>query len=67
MTGSEARPGRALGIEWYRRTGIYPFHGVIVLKDGRILSDSLRVPRRAEAYGEPEARAAVPAERGRRS
>jgi 4,5-dihydroxyphthalate decarboxylase len=25
--------GRALGIEWYRRTGIYPFHGVIVLKD----------------------------------
>jgi 4,5-dihydroxyphthalate decarboxylase len=25
--------GRALGIEWYRRTGIYPFHGVIVVKD----------------------------------
>ncbi len=27
------KEGRALGIEWYRRTGIYPFHGVIVLKD----------------------------------
>jgi 4,5-dihydroxyphthalate decarboxylase len=25
--------GSALGIEWYRRTGIYPFHGVIVVKD----------------------------------
>lgn len=25
--------GRALGIEWYRRTGIYPFHSVIVVKD----------------------------------
>jgi 4,5-dihydroxyphthalate decarboxylase len=25
--------GRALGVEWYRRTGIYPFHGVIVVKD----------------------------------
>jgi 4,5-dihydroxyphthalate decarboxylase len=23
------KDGRALGIEWYRRTGIYPFHGVI--------------------------------------
>jgi 4,5-dihydroxyphthalate decarboxylase len=27
------KDGRALAIEWYRRTGIYPFHGVIVLKD----------------------------------
>ena len=27
------KDGHALGIEWYRRTGIYPFHGVIVLKD----------------------------------
>jgi 4,5-dihydroxyphthalate decarboxylase len=27
------KDGRALGIEWYRRTGTYPFHGVIVLKD----------------------------------
>jgi 4,5-dihydroxyphthalate decarboxylase len=27
------KDGRTLGIEWYRRTGIYPFHGVIVLKD----------------------------------
>jgi 4,5-dihydroxyphthalate decarboxylase len=27
------KDGRALGIDWYRRTGIYPFHGVIVLKD----------------------------------
>jgi 4,5-dihydroxyphthalate decarboxylase len=25
--------GGTLGIEWYRRTGIYPFHGVIVLRD----------------------------------
>jgi 4,5-dihydroxyphthalate decarboxylase len=25
--------GPALGREWYRRTGIYPFHGVIVVKD----------------------------------
>jgi 4,5-dihydroxyphthalate decarboxylase len=25
--------GRALALEWYRRTGIYPFHGVIVVKD----------------------------------
>lgn len=25
--------GHALGIEWYRRTGIYPFHSVIVVKD----------------------------------
>jgi 4,5-dihydroxyphthalate decarboxylase len=27
------KDGRTLGTEWYRRTGIYPFHGVIVLKD----------------------------------
>ena len=27
------KDGPTLGIEWYRRTGIYPFHGVIVLKD----------------------------------
>ena len=25
--------GRHLGAAWYRRTGIYPFHGVIVVKD----------------------------------
>jgi 4,5-dihydroxyphthalate decarboxylase len=27
------KDGGTLGIEWYRRTGIYPFHGVIVLRD----------------------------------
>lgn len=50
------KDGRALGIEWYRRTGIYPFHGVIVLKDEVLAASPWIAKAIYDAFCEAKAR-----------
>ena len=50
------RDGRALGIERYRRTGIYPFHGVIVLKDELLATHPWIAKAVYQAFCEAKAR-----------
>jgi 4,5-dihydroxyphthalate decarboxylase len=50
------KDGPALGIEWYRRTGIYPFHGVIVLKDEIISAHPWIAKAVYQAFCEAKAR-----------
>jgi 4,5-dihydroxyphthalate decarboxylase len=50
------KDGGTLGSEWYRRTGIYPFHGVIVLKD-ELLATHPRIAKAVyRAFCEAKAR-----------
>jgi 4,5-dihydroxyphthalate decarboxylase len=50
------KDGRTLGIEWYRRTGIYPFHGVIVLKDELLATHPWIAKAVYQAFCEAKAR-----------
>jgi 4,5-dihydroxyphthalate decarboxylase len=50
------KDGRALGIEWYRRTGIYPFHGVIVLKEELLAAHPWIAKAVYQAFCEAKAR-----------
>jgi 4,5-dihydroxyphthalate decarboxylase len=50
------KDGRTLGIDWYRRTGIYPFHGVIVLKDKLLAADPWIAKAVYQAFCEAKAR-----------
>jgi 4,5-dihydroxyphthalate decarboxylase len=50
------KDGRAFGIEWYRRTGIYPFHGVIVLKDELLAAHAWIAKAVYRAFCEAKAR-----------
>jgi 4,5-dihydroxyphthalate decarboxylase len=48
--------GRALGVVWHRQTGIYPFHGVIVLKD-EVLAENPWIAKAVyDAFCEAKAR-----------
>jgi 4,5-dihydroxyphthalate decarboxylase len=58
-TGADAElwpDGRALGFEWFRRTGIYPFHGVIVLKEALLAAHPRLAKTVFEAFSEAKAR-----------
>jgi 4,5-dihydroxyphthalate decarboxylase len=48
--------GHTLGIEWYRRTGIYPFHSVIVVKDEVLAAHPWIVKAVYQAFCEAKAR-----------
>ena len=48
--------GRVLGFEWFRRTGIYPFHGVIVLKEALLADHPMLAKTVFEAFYEAKAR-----------
>jgi 4,5-dihydroxyphthalate decarboxylase len=50
------KDGHTLGIEWYRRTGIYPFHGVIVLKDELLATHPWIAKAIYQAFCEAKAR-----------
>jgi 4,5-dihydroxyphthalate decarboxylase len=50
------KDGRTLGIEWHRGTGIYPFHGVIVLKDELLAAHPWIAKAVYEAFCEAKAR-----------
>lgn len=48
--------GRALGLEWYRRTGIYPFHSVMVIKDTILAAHPWIAKSLYQAFCEAKAR-----------
>jgi 4,5-dihydroxyphthalate decarboxylase len=50
------KDGHGLGIEWYRRTCIYPFHGVIVLKDEVLAAHPWIAKAVYQAFSEAKAR-----------
>ena len=50
------KDGRASGIEWYRRTGTFPFHGVIVLKDEILAAHPWIAKAICDAFCEAKAR-----------
>ncbi len=48
--------GRDLGADWYRRTGIYPFHSVIVVKDDILKAHPRIATSLYAAFSEAKAR-----------